>query len=1282
MRWIGFFGALWAQSVCVLVDPAYKSLRGALREGMPTSIILRQDSLWRGLFRAEALSLDTSEIALGGWFVLRFQGEDSLSVIRRLEASGFFRVVEPLRTRKLCSTLNGWHHLAIQTAQAWTRTYGSPHIPIAIIDTGIDTALSAFAGQYYINPAEDLNRNGRLDPADLNGIDDDQNGYIDDVIGYDFTDQGRLIALGDAWGPDPFPLDENGHGTAMASLIAAKPGSGPVQGIAPGCPILIVRAFSADGYGEDDDIVRGILYAVRRGARVISCSFGDEVPSQMMAAAIRYAVGRGVVVVASSGNGTGGRPHYPSGFPEVLAAGAASFDPERGSYFLWPLSGYSRVDWVAPGDQLPVLLPGGIVRSLSGTSLSAAITSAAVALILSMYPRLSPEEVRATLTTAALDIGAPGWDVYTGAGLLRLPLALDYPQSGTVQWLSPSHDSHYGLAPIPLRLRVYHSLLSHWEVSWATSLQGPWLGNLRATAPTWDTTLIWRPPHVGRWLLRLTAYLRSGNALTTLCPVFIDTSSSSFIETRLSPAWHQNLLGYAASYLLSKPLPVCVFHPAGQTCIDRIDSAGATWLGPLSLPAVTFSAITAQETLSVPVSTPSVSPAALGIDNHQIRNISAPAGFYWAEPLPDWNGDGFPDLLATLYGPDGAYNELAFLARSGTAYRPYDSIPGRTALPRHLADWDGDGHEELLCVWYDSFFVYGGTPPKNLLYAGKGLAARIDYPYTVCVRTPAGHYEQHTQEGLILRRLLDTTGWEGSTTIPRLLKLRHGPDSLWVFGNYPGHLFAYRDETLIGTYATRLEQVGSYIYAIDIDNDGYDEVLYLGRHKSKRVWRLGLLSLNPWQEIASVEFWAEGEIRPRLLVRGDGRFLLWLPPQVYFGRVVGNGFVWEAYGPWSWDACTPAEGGWLLGVDTLSRIVDFTEGILPPPPWKKAGAVSPTLVSLAWETVSGATTYEVWRFQPRQNPVRIYLGSGTDCLDTVNPGDTCYYGVRAVGGSFGELRRILPGPRPCLQIHKILPKDGQIHLIGNSLWDSENPEAFQLSPQSVYPVTAISSGAYWSLFFGQSLSAGTYTLRIDTLLTDAYGRFLSADCDSLSFTISLDTTLSCLLPLQWEVTSDTIVEVTFSEALPPQAYDPASYQLFPTGRVTCIQEVAPNRLRLVLSVSPRRYPVSIRWHWNDTLCPHTIAFHPRAETLSEWGLFPNPVRGHPQVSFWGLPPKATISILSPSGTLCNRFRVEPDTPIPSWNLRTLTGQRIEPGLYLILIEYQGQKAWEKLYVEE
>jgi hypothetical protein len=393
--------------------------------------------------------------------------------------------------------------------------------------------------------------------------------------------------------------------------------------------------------------------------------------------------------------------------------------------------------------------------------------------------------------------------------------------------------------------------------------------------------------------------------------------------------------------------------------------------------------------------------------------------------------------------------------------------------------------------------------------------------------------------------------------------------------------------------------------------------------------------------------------------------------------------VWEAYGPWVWDACAPLGNGWLVGIDTLPRLVEFTEGRLPPPAWIRVGALSSTSVILVWEPVPMASTYEVWRFQPRQNPTRIYLGTSTSCTDMVGSGDTCYYAVRAVGGAFGELRRVITGPRPCLQIREILPKDGQIHLTSSGQWWDPAPEAFYLHPLGLHPVAAIGSGGSLALYFGQPLPPASYALLIDTLLVDAYSRFLNPDCDTLPFTIPSDTDTQCLLPLRWEIVGDTFVEITFSASLPPKADTLSYYQLFPVGQVTHLQRLSDRQLRLTLSVSPHRQPLSLTWSWDTaSFCPHTIAFYPAAQTLSNWGFFPNPVRGHPRLSFWGLPPKTTVSILSPSGALCTRFRTEPDTPLPSWNLQDLAGKRIQPGLYLILIEYEDHKVWEKLYVEE
>ncbi len=1281
MRWwiVGWIGAMWAQSFCVAVAPQQKELARVLRQNRLAAPV-RQGPLWKGLSRVTPLVADTSLTDLSHWFVLSFQGEDSAAVVQRLLQSGYFWVVEPNHRRRLCADLYGWHHAIMGTAQAWTRTMGHANVPIAIIDTGLDTALGAFTGQYWVNAPEDLNGNGRLDSADLNGLDDDGNGWIDDVIGYDFTDQARGIAAGDAWTPDPIPVDENGHGTAVTSLIAARSDRGPISGLAPGCRILVIRAFSADGYGEDDDIARGVLYAVERGVRVINCSFGDEAPSQMMHAVIRYAAARGVVVVASSGNGSGGRPHFPSSFPEVISVGAASYDPESGRPFLWPFSGYSRVDWIAPGDRIPVLLPGAQVASLSGTSLSAALTSAAIALLLSRFPGLTPEAVRATLAASAQDLGGPGWDVYTGAGLLRLLPGLDQPHEGLIQWLEPAPHTTAPLAPVALRLRIYHSLLVGWEVAQARSLQGPWLVIARGHRPAWDTSFTWQPSSEGQWYLRLSAMLRNGQAQASILPLEAVQGGLRFEQAEIGPAWREGFQGRVANYLLNASAPVCVESASDRLCADKIDTIGAIFLGIRPSTAWTFQALGGLDTPQVMRSTPPPAYEALAFDAYAIRNISAPAGFYWPYPLPDWGGDGLPDYAAAVYDEQGYFQHVVYIERRGAVYEAYDSLTARPMLIRDVRDWDADGQPDLLGVWVDSFFVCSGSPPKEIVWRGAGRAARLDANQTIWRRTENGHYERVSQQGQVLARLLDTTTWQGSTTIPRLLLLPAASETLWVFGNYSGWIFAYRGSSLVEAYPTSLWGVGSYLEAVELNGDNQSELVYLGQRPGAKLWELGILGGRPWQHIAQSVFWYEGDYAPRLFLRAD-TVLLWLPPYVYVGQLSMSGIRWWAYGPAAWGAFGPLREGWLLGLDSVPCVVEYTPPVLLAPAWIRVGALGVNAVDLSWSPVGSATGYELWRITGNQATL-VYAGAQTDYVDTGLVAGRYAYAVRAIGGAFGEVRVVNLGPRPCLSVIDLKPHLGQVILQGNSSWWQNGESAFTLEPGNLKPLLALGSGPTWILQFAEPLQAGAYRLVIDTLLQDEDARYLDPACDTVLLIVPALPGDTCPKAITWEAVDERSIAVTFSQAPGPRAEELTSYTILPAGQVEAITRITPTRLQLQLSVSPSRVPFSLVWAWDST-CKGTIAFSPLAEKLVEWALFPNPIRRqHRAVFFGGLPPGTTVQILSADGALCTRLRKAKGETLLSWDLHTLQGERLAPGVYVVIAEYAGQRFYDKLVVLE
>ncbi|WP_433214853.1 S8 family serine peptidase [Dactylosporangium sp. CS-047395] len=217
--------------------------------------------------------------------------------------------------------------------------------------------------------------------------------------------------------------DTDGHGTAMATLIAGRgrgAGNG-VLGIAPKATILPVQVASYLGFGGNaEDLAAGIDYAVERGAKVISISLGtNDLP--VMRTAIQKALAADVVIVAAVGN----KPksddvEFPANVPGVVAVGAVDKSGERAAV---SVAG-PEVALVAPGTDIVSRNLGGAARTGTGTSDSTAIVSGAAALVRSKYPQLSGPEVVRRLTLTAQDKGEPGRDPVFGYGVLDIVKAL------------------------------------------------------------------------------------------------------------------------------------------------------------------------------------------------------------------------------------------------------------------------------------------------------------------------------------------------------------------------------------------------------------------------------------------------------------------------------------------------------------------------------------------------------------------------------------------------------------------------------------------------------------------------------------------------------------------------------------------------------------------------------------------------------------------------------------------------------------------------------------------
>ncbi|MBN1858374.1 S8 family serine peptidase [Candidatus Bipolaricaulota bacterium] len=304
-----------------------------------------------------------------------------------------------------------WSIERVGAPAAWNITTGSSEIVVAVIDSGIDATLPDLADKLWTN----------ADEIPGNGIDDDRNGYIDDLHGWDFRDNDASSLNGTTihW-----------HGTFVAGLIVAQPDSNEATGVAPDVRVMDLRFLDTRNqfYGRDWEMfAEAIDYAVRNDADIINLSiYCNGTPPAALEQAIRRADAAGVLVVGIAGNNGRATVCYPGCYPSVIAVSAT----DRGNS-LASFSNYGpHVAVCAPGDSVISLYPGGEIAEGSGTSFAAPHVSAALALILSRNGRLSPEEALACLTSSATDLGTSGPDAEYGSGLIDAGAAVASAISG------------------------------------------------------------------------------------------------------------------------------------------------------------------------------------------------------------------------------------------------------------------------------------------------------------------------------------------------------------------------------------------------------------------------------------------------------------------------------------------------------------------------------------------------------------------------------------------------------------------------------------------------------------------------------------------------------------------------------------------------------------------------------------------------------------------------------------------------------------------------------------
>ncbi|MBC7370650.1 MAG: S8 family serine peptidase [Bdellovibrionaceae bacterium] len=318
---------------------------------------------------------------------------------------------------------NQWGMINIGVQDAWKVSKGSPDMIVAVIDTGVDYT--------HEDLLPNLWRNTKEIPA--NGIDDDGNGYIDDVAGWDFVSNDNKpydLAV------EPLQLltgGNPGHGTHCAGNVAARSDNGiGVAGVAPNVKIMALRFISEKGQGTTAAAIKAIRYAVDNGAKVLSNSWGSEgedpaegTENQALRDAVQYAQDKGVLFIAAAGNGHQGvgysndtdpKPSYPATYnhENIISVAALDANDALGSFSNW---GVKTVHIGAPGVKVYSTTVGslysdtvidkfGFHATWDGTSMACPHVAGAAALYWSAHPEKTWRDVKAAILGSAKKIPA------------------------------------------------------------------------------------------------------------------------------------------------------------------------------------------------------------------------------------------------------------------------------------------------------------------------------------------------------------------------------------------------------------------------------------------------------------------------------------------------------------------------------------------------------------------------------------------------------------------------------------------------------------------------------------------------------------------------------------------------------------------------------------------------------------------------------------------------------------------------------------------------------------
>lgn len=326
----------------------------------------------------------------------------------------------------------------IDMLHAWDIEQGDSNIVVAVLDAGCKLNHTELEGRIWMNKAEIAG----------NGIDDDNNGYIDDTLGWN-------VAYDNA-----NPADDHGHGTHVAGIIGANANNvTDIAGVDQHCKLMIIKSADSNGFLDYGWFIEGIYYAADNGARIINISAGGTLKAQAFEDAVNYALGKGVTIVAAMMNFGSSVNCYPAAYPGVIAVGAT--DPQD-----------VRATFSNFGKHISVCAPGHYIYSLShkydsayvvmsGTSQATPHVTGLASLLLAQNPARTTAQLKTLIETNAQDMvgdskDVQGWDQYYGYGRINAYRAL----TNAVSVKNVSNTDTWNVYPNPA---TDHVTIEGWE---------------------------------------------------------------------------------------------------------------------------------------------------------------------------------------------------------------------------------------------------------------------------------------------------------------------------------------------------------------------------------------------------------------------------------------------------------------------------------------------------------------------------------------------------------------------------------------------------------------------------------------------------------------------------------------------------------------------------------------------------------------------------------------------------------------------------------------------------